>query len=162
MSAISARTLGHALRGAGAHVEISAAIDGMDWRVAGLRPEGAPHSVFRLLNHMIYWQDLFLQRLTGARVSSPASAVEGWPGEDGPRNAAEWTGSVERFNQGLGVVQGLINPDTLDEVLPNWNYRTRSEAIALVASHNSYHLGQIVLLRRMLKAWPPPTGGDTW
>jgi uncharacterized damage-inducible protein DinB len=71
-------------------------------------------------------------------------------------------GAVERFNQGLTVVQGLINPDTLDEVLPNWAYRTRSEAIALVAAHNSYHIGQIVLLRRMLGAWPPPTGGDTW
>ena len=28
--------------------------------------------------------------------------------------------------------------------------------------HNSYHVGQIILLRRLLKAWPPPGGGDTW
>lgn len=115
MSAISARTLGHALRGEGAHVEVSAALDGMDWRVAGARPEGAPHSVFRLLNHMIYWQDLFLQRLTGARVASPARAVEGWPGDDAPRNAAEWTGAVERFNQASDRAQrqSLVNRFTI-------------------------------------------------
>ena len=162
MSANTARTLGHSLRGEGAHVEVSAAIDGMDWRLAGVRPPGAPHSVFRVLNHMIYWQDVFLQRLTGAYAPSPAHAIDGWPGEDAPRDAAQWTAAVERFNQGLVALQALINPDTLDDVLPNWNYRTRAEAIANVASHNSYHLGQLVLLRRMLGAWPPPTGGDTW
>jgi len=162
MSLITARALGHALRGEGAHVEVSAALDGMDWQLAGVRPNGAPHTVFRLLNHMIYWQDLFLQRLTGAMVPSPPHAAEGWPGEDAPRRASEWIAAVERFNQGLASVQALINPDTLDQVLPNWNYRTRCEAIALVASHNSYHIGQLVLVRRMLGAWPPPTGGDSW
>ena len=31
-----------------------------------------------------------------------------------------------------------------------------------IASHNSYHLGQIVLVRQLLGAWPPPGGGLTW
>ena len=38
----------------------------------------------------------------------------------------------------------------------------RGEGLAIVAQHNSYHLGQIVMLRRVLGAWPPPAGGDTW
>ena len=28
--------------------------------------------------------------------------------------------------------------------------------------HNSYHAGQIALLRRQFGAWPPERGGDTW
>jgi uncharacterized damage-inducible protein DinB len=28
--------------------------------------------------------------------------------------------------------------------------------------HNSHHLGQVVMVRRLLGAWPPPGGGDTW
>ena len=162
MSVTFARTLGHALRGEGAHVEVSAALDGMDWRIAGRRVPGAPHTVFQLLNHMIYWQDMFLQRLTGAHAPSPAHAAIGWPGADAPANEAEWLTAVARFNSGLVSVQSLVSVATLDEPLPNWNHRTCGEAIAVTASHNSYHLGQVVLLRRILGAWPPPTGGDSW
>lgn len=134
----------------------------MDWRKAGERVDGAPHTIFRLLNHMIYWQDVFLERLTGGSAPSPAHALEGWPGADAPTGEADWDGAVVRFNQGLAVAQSLVRVDTLDEVLPRRSHRTRHEAIAVTASHNSYHLGQIVLLRRMLGAWPPPTGGDSW
>ena len=162
MSVIFARTLGHALRGEGAHVEVGAALDGMDWRLAGQRPAGAPHSVFQIVAHMVYWQDVFIQRLTGAHAPTPARAADGWPGGAEPATEGEWLAAVGRFDAGLATVQSLVSVATLDEPLPNWNHRTRGEAIAGTASHNSYHLGQIVLLRRMLGAWPPPTGGDTW
>ena len=162
MSVGFARTLGHALRGEGAHVEVSAALDGMSWELAGRRPPGAPHTVFQILNHLIYWQDVFIRRLTGAHAPSPPHAAVGWPGGDAPPSEAEWLAAVGRFNAGLTAVQALVSAPTLDEPLPNWNHRTRADAIAATASHNSYHLGQIVLLRRMLGAWPPPTGGDSW
>ncbi len=162
MSVTFARTLGHALRGEGAHVEVAAALDGMEWQLARRRPAGAPHTVFQLLGHMIYWQDVFIQRLTGAHAPGPAHAAAGWPGNEAPVSEHEWLAAVGRFDAGLALVQSLVSVHTLDERLPNWNHRTRAEAIAGTASHNSYHLGQIVLLRRMLGAWPPPTGGDTW
>jgi hypothetical protein len=75
VSTIIARMLGHALRGQGAHVEVTSAIDGLDWQLAGVRPPDAPHSVFRVLNHMIFWQEIYLQRLTGASAPSPARAA---------------------------------------------------------------------------------------
>jgi uncharacterized damage-inducible protein DinB len=162
VSVTFARVLGHALHGEGAHVEPSAALDGLDWRLAGVRPPGAPHSVFQLLKHMIYWQDLFLGRLTGASAPSPAHAAEGWPGPDSPTTEMEWQSTVDRFNQGLAAVQACVSVETLEEALPNWNHRTQAEAIAIAAAHNSYHIGQIVIIRRILGAWPPPTGGDTW
>ena len=162
MSAITARALGHALRGEGAHVEVSAALDGMDWRLAGARAPGAPYTIFQILNHLIYWQDVFLQRATGGYAPAPPHAADCWPGADAPASEAELDSSVVRFNQGLAAVQSLVTVDTLDEVLPKWNHRTRHEVIAITAGHNSYHIGQIVLLRRMLGAWPPPTGGDSW
>lgn len=36
------------------------------------------------------------------------------------------------------------------------------EMLQTIASHNSYHLGQVVILRQRLCAWPPPSGGLTW
>ncbi len=153
MSVAFVRTMDHALRGEGVHVEVLTALDGMDWRLAGREPAGAPHTVFKLLNHMIFWQDLFLQRLTGAVAPTPAQAAVGWPGGEVPASEGEWLASVGRFHGGLALMQSLVSVDTLDDPLPNWNHRTRAEAIVGTASHNSYHLGQIVLLRRMLGAW---------
>jgi uncharacterized damage-inducible protein DinB len=31
-----------------------------------------------------------------------------------------------------------------------------------IASHTSYHIGQVVMLRQLLGKWPPPSGGLTW
>jgi uncharacterized damage-inducible protein DinB len=39
---------------------------------------------------------------------------------------------------------------------------TVGEALVHVSTHNSYHLGQVIVLRQMLGAWPPPAGSYTW
>lgn len=46
-----------ALSGKGAHVAAEQVFSGLDAKAAGARPENAPHSVFQLLNHIVYWQD---------------------------------------------------------------------------------------------------------
>jgi hypothetical protein len=43
-----------------------------------------------------------------------------------------------------------------DRVMP------AGEQIVGIATHNTYHLGRIVLLRQLFGSWPPPSGGDTW
>ena len=56
-----------------------------------------------------------------------------------------------------------VDPDlSLEEAIPAWEKANGYTALEVLALHNSYHLGQIVLLRRILGAWPPPSGGDTW
>lgn len=48
------RTLHDALSGRRAHVDAVRALEGLEWRLAGARPEGVPHSVFRTLRHLLY------------------------------------------------------------------------------------------------------------
>src|SRR5215212_8392050 len=98
---VAARALLQSLLGEGQHVNHRAALEGLGWRLAGERPEGAPHSVYRLLNHMIFWQDLYLQRLDGSEVASPEHADAGWPGADRPAGAEEWEQAVAYFGHGL-------------------------------------------------------------
>jgi uncharacterized damage-inducible protein DinB len=31
-----------------------------------------------------------------------------------------------------------------------------------MVAHTSYHVGQIAMIRRVLGAWPPGAGGDSW
>lgn len=153
-----AEALVRLLDGTAAHVSTAGALEGLDEEHAAAKPEGWPYSCHEILLHMVYWQDLFLARLEQRPAPLPPTAAAGWP--DPGRN--RWVDTVGRFGRGLEAAKGHARDDGLDERLPDWRGIRRGEGLAIVAQHNSYHLGQIVLLRRVLGAWPPPGGGDTW
>ena len=148
-----------ALTGRGAHVLVLDALDGMPWESAGHKPGRAPHSVFEIVNHLAYWQDFSLAWLDGEPMATPEHAAESWPGEVSPRSESEWLERVAEFERGFSALEQLIETlDPFEERGP----KTVLEIIQLISSHNSYHIGQICLLRRMVNAWPPPAGGATW
>ncbi len=49
-----------------------------------------------------------------------------------------------------------------EDLLADRGGKSVLEILQLIATHNSYHVGQIVSLRRGLGSWPPPRGGLTW
>ena len=151
-----------ALRGRGQFVDTMRLLDELPWQQAGERPGGAEHSVFRLVGHMNYWQDVYLERAAGAERPSPAHDEEGWPGPDAPGTEREWRDAAEHFRDGLRRAEAMAGARPLGEPLPNWGGKSRLECLLGLALHNAYHGGQVVQLRRMLGAWPPPGGGDTW
>ena len=64
-----------------------------------------------------------------------------------------------RFLEGLAALESRA--DEMDLATPR-GPKTVLEMLQLIASHNSYHMGQIALIRRSLGAWPPPGGGASW
>ena len=161
-NADAAAALRDALDGSGQFVDARRVLDALDWRVAGTKPAGAEHSIRRIAAHLVFWQDLYLERLAGAERPSPPHDAAGWPGADAPRDERDWKALVARFTDGLARASAAIDAAPLGMTLPKWGGRTRFAAINGVALHNAYHLGQVVQLRRMLGAWPPPGGGDSW
>jgi uncharacterized damage-inducible protein DinB len=158
-SLVPQRALLQALSGKGAHVQGPRALERLDWKLAGARPEAAPHSVFQIVNHMIFWQDWVIRWLDGDKPAVPKRASGGWPGKASPAGAGEWAKTVRRFVKGLDELRRRIRGIDL---LSGPEGRTRLETLHALASHNSHHLGQVVLLRQLQKAWPPPSGGLTW
>ena len=157
-----ASALRDALHGTGQFVDSRRALDGVDWRLAAEQPPGAEHSVRRIAAHLVFWQDLYLERLAGAERPSPPHDAAGWPGGDAPRDEREWKALVARFADGLVRAIAAIDAAPLGLTLPRWGGRTRFAGLNGLAIHNAYHLGQVVQLRRILGAWPPPGGGDSW
>jgi uncharacterized damage-inducible protein DinB len=158
-SEILKKSLGRALSGEGAHAESRNVFEGLDWKLAGERPAGAPHSLFQLLNHLIYWQDWVVKWLDGKPPALPKHASRSWPGGVGPANQEEWERAVRRFGEGL---EALARGARGSDLLTKRGQKSRLEMLQTIASHNSYHVGQAVLLREMLGSWPPPSGGLTW
>lgn len=148
-----------ALTGEGAHVQSASALAGLDWRFAGTRPDGAPHSAFEIVNHLVYWQDHALAWLAGDKPATPKHDADSWPGPAAPASAEVWDAAVARFTAG---VEHLVRHAREDDLLARRGPKTVLYILQIVAAHDSYHLGQVVLLRQQLGAWPPPGGGFTW
>ena len=158
----AAAALRDALHGTGQFIDARRALDALDWQAAGEKPPGAEHSIRRITAHLVFWQDLYLERLAGAERPSPPHDAAGWPGGDAPRDEREWKALAARFADGLARAITAIDSVPLGLTLPRWDGRTRFAGLNGLAIHNAYHLGQVVQLRRMLGAWPPPGGGDSW
>jgi uncharacterized damage-inducible protein DinB len=153
------KTIGNALSGKGAHVATKGLFAGLNWKLTGTRPVGAPHSIFQLLNHMAFWQDWVVKWLDGESPAIPKHAAGGWPGNPSPADAKEWQGALRGFQSGLDK---LTRQSRKSDLLTRRGQRSRVGMLQAIASHNSYHAGQVVVLRQLLGAWPPPSGGVTW
>lgn len=153
------KALSQTLSGKDAHVGPTCALEGMGWEHAGAQRDDMPHTIFQLLNHMIYWQDWTIRWFDGQNPSLPEHASLSWPGDVGPKNQKDWEQAVESFLYGL---QELDRRCQEKDLLLKLGKFSGLDMLSSIAVHNSYHLGQLVFARRMVGAWPPPSGGNTW
>ena len=144
------------LRGGGAHLDFDKAIAGLPVKLRGARPAGAPHAPWQLLEHMRIAQWDILEFSRNAKHVSPEFPAGYWPATEAPPNKMAWDKSVAAFRAGLKAMQKLVkDPATnLFARIPHGDGQTILREALLVADHNAYHLGQLVLLCRLLGAWP--------
>jgi hypothetical protein len=143
------------LKGGGAHLSFDKAVAGLPPNLRGVRPRGVPHSAWRLVEHMRIAQWDILEFCRNPKHVSPEFPEGYWPAGDAPPSAAAWTKSLAGFRADLKAMQDLVaNPATnLYAKIPHGDGQTILREALLVADHNAYHLGQLVVVRRLLSAW---------
>lgn len=143
------------LRGGNAHVDFERAVRGLPARLRGARTPKVPFTPWRLLEHMRIAQWDILEFSRDAKHVSPDWPKGYWPTGDAPPSARAWEGSVAGFRRDLAAMEALVkNPATdLFARIPHGTGQTILREALLVADHNAYHLGQFLLLRRLLGAW---------
>ena|ERR1700731_121062 len=164
------RALIELLHGKGAHADPVACIDHISAELAARRVGGFPHSIRDLVFHMNYWMDYDLRRIAGEHPLYPAHNAESFPSKPEPGDALEWDALTERFAALISRSAGLADssPQELERHIEPAHASHEERAATLEAvlwqlvAHNSYHIGQIAMIRRALGAWPPRGGGDTW
>ena len=144
------------LKGGGAHLSFEEAVAGLPAELRGARPAGVPHTPWRLLEHLRIAQWDILEFSRNPRHVSPKFPDGYWPEGDAPPDAAAWDRSVAAFRADLRALEDLVaNPATdLFAPIPHGDGQTVLREALLVADHNAYHLGQLVVVRRALGAWP--------
>jgi DinB superfamily len=143
------------LSGGGAHTNFDTAITGIPIAFRGKRPKGASHSPWEIIEHMRIAQWDILEFSRDARHVSPAWPEGCWPKNPVPPRASDWQKSIKAFRRDLKAMQRLVaNPRSrLFARIAHGDGQTLLREALLIADHNAYHLGELIVVRRLLGAW---------
>jgi hypothetical protein len=144
------------LTGGGAHASFDAAVARFPASLRGASHSQAPYTAWELLEHMRIAQRDILEFSRNPAHVSPEWPAGYWPRSKTPPSARAWAQSVKAFQDDLRAMISLVKNRRTDLFarIPHGDGQTVLREALLVADHNAYHLGQLILLRKLLKAWP--------
>jgi len=142
----------NAMDGHESHIAFDAAVGDFPAELRGMKPSGAPHTAWQLLEHMRITQRDILDFSRDTSHESPPWPEGYWPSTEAPPDEHAWDRSAEAFRNDAREVRKLIqNPAAnLLEPLEGGDGQTLLREVLLIATHTSYHLGQLVFLKKTL------------
>jgi uncharacterized damage-inducible protein DinB len=142
-----------------AHATYDRAVADFPPALRGEVPAGFAHSGWHLVEHMRRAQADILDFCVNPHYVYPTSMDEYWPAT-APGDDAEWDESVAAFHDDVRALKRLAQDESVDLLgrVPAGEGQTFLRELLLVADHNSYHLGQLVTLRRALGCWKDAPG----
>jgi hypothetical protein len=141
-----------AIRGHQAHLDFDSAVKDFPPQARGVKPDGAPHTAWQLVEHMRIAQRDILDFSRDPRHQSPKWPEGYWPATETPPDEKAWDASVSAFRKDAREFEKLLQDLTQNLFKPfeHGDGQTLLREALLVASHNSYHVGQLVFLKKML------------
>jgi len=139
-----------------AHAGFDAAVKDVPFELQGQRPSGLPHSPWQLLEHLRIAQDDILDFCRNANYVHKKWPEDYWPKDPAPPHAKAWAESVAAYRRDRDALKALAADSSIDLTarIPHGEKQTYLREVLLVADHASYHVGQLVLVRRLLGNWP--------
>lgn len=151
-----ARQLTDLITKGNAHVTFEQATAGISFKNIGLKPNNLPFSIWMLAEHLRITQADILNFSTTSDYKELKWPDEYWPAHQMPESESAWQKCMSRILQDRDQFIELLNQPEVDlfTPFPNGNGQNLLHEALLVADHNSYHTGEIVLIRRLLNDWP--------
>lgn len=138
-----------------AHVSLDKALSNIDFKILGKRPDGLPYSLWQLAEHIRIAQHDILEFSRDPKYVSPKWPEGYWPTETAPTSENEWHQCVQQIKKDRASFIDLITHagESLYSPIAHGDGQTLLKEALVVADHNSYHTGEIILLRRLLHDW---------
>ena len=138
-----------------AHTTFDQAVKGLPAELRGKAPKGAEHTPWQLLEHLRIAQWDILEFSRNPKHESPKWPEGYWPQEKAPLDEKAWDRSVRAVKRDLKAMCELVRDAKTDlfAKIPHGDGQTILREAMLVADHNAYHVGQLVLMRKLLGAW---------
>jgi len=148
------------LSGRQAHVSFDDVSNRIPVDMRGVNQLEVAHTAWQILEHLRIAQSDILEFSRDENHVSPSFPEGYWPADASPPDSDSWEKSIAAFKSDLCAMQDLvIDPGTdLFAEIPWGTGQTVLREALLVADHNSYHLGEFVMLRRLLGIWPDNAG----
>jgi hypothetical protein len=144
------------LEGRQAHLNAEDILTGVPFEAQGRRVKRAPHTLWQLLEHLRIAQWDILEFSRNPDHISPDFPQGYWPSGDVPPDEESWDRGLAGFKTDLKAMQALVADPSTDLYSPisHGDGQTILREALLVADHNAYHLGQVLLVRRLLGCQP--------
>jgi uncharacterized damage-inducible protein DinB len=138
-----------------AHVGFDTVVDGIPAALRGRKPDGLPYTPWQLLEHLRRTQRDILEFCRNSDYKELDWPADYWPTESEPPTPGAWDESVTQFRQDRTALQQLaVDPDIdLTATIPHGSGQTYLRELLLVADHSAYHIGELLVVRRLLGAW---------
>jgi DinB superfamily len=144
------KQLVNALSGGESHTTFDKVVKDFPPQARGTKPHNTPHSAWELVEHMRIAQRDILDFARDPKHQSPEFPKGYWHESESPPSEAAWKQSVDAFQRDSKELGQLLETADLFASLPHGQGHTLLREAVVAANHNSYQLGQLVFLKRML------------
>ena len=138
-----------------AHVSFDTAVADLDPGLRGTAPAGLPYSPWQLVEHLRLTQADILDFCVNPAYQERKWPDDYWPAGAAPPSAGAWEASIEGFRRDRHALVALTSNGKmrLEEKIPHGSGQTYLRELLLEADHAAYHVGELVVVRRLLGAW---------
>jgi hypothetical protein len=137
-----------------AHVSLDEALAGVAFDLSGKKITGLPYTIWQLADHIRIAQWDILEFSRNAKYISPEWPDGYWPSEIKPASRDEWKNCVQQIKSDREAFIELLSiSEDIYKPFDYGNGQSLLKEALVLADHNSYHTGQIIILRRMLHDW---------
>ena len=135
-----------------------AAVKDFPAKLRGVVPDGLPYSSWQILEHLrIAQHDI----LTFSDNASGDYKAQKWPDEYWPKSAAPpseeaWDDAIAKIRADRKSFDKLVHDADDAELVKAFSWGTGQNLLRealLIADHNAYHVGELIVIRRLLGAW---------
>lgn len=147
--------LSNALAWHDAHATFDDVVDGIPADARGTQPAGVPYSAWQLVEHLRITQRDILDFCVDSDYAEKKWPDDYWPSSPAPASEAAWEESIRAYAADREALQALAAETSLDldAKIPGGSGQTYLRELMLVIDHSAYHVGQLVLVRRLLGLW---------
>jgi len=139
-----------------AHAKFDSAVEGLAPELRGKLPDNFPHSVWMLVDHIRRTQHDLLDFCRNPNYEEKLKWPDDyWPTTTAPASDAEWNESIAQIRRDTQSLKEFTETFEQDLALkiPHGTGQTYLRTILVSIDHNSYHVGQILTIRRLIGAW---------
>lgn len=149
------RIVASALAWEQAHASLKSAVEGLSPDLRGKRPDGLAHSIWELVEHIRIAQKDLLDFCVAPEYKELSWPDDYWPPTPAPPSDNAWNESLEAIRRDTEAFAEFTRDDPRDLTLaiPHGSGQTYLRTVLVAIDHTSYHVGQILDVRRLLGTW---------